>query len=64
MSMFLNPEVSFIIANRGGWGCNRMIDLLDYSAIAAHPKPIMGYSDLTGLLTAITTRTGLVTFHG
>lgn len=32
--------------------------------IARNPKVIMGYSDLTGLLNAIHTKTGLVTFHG
>jgi muramoyltetrapeptide carboxypeptidase len=32
--------------------------------IARNPKVIMGYSDLTGLLNAIHTKTGLITFHG
>lgn len=64
MSMFLDPSVSAIVANRGGFGCGRMIDLLNYTAIAQHPKPIVGYSDLTALLTAIHVKTGLVTFHG
>ena len=32
--------------------------------IAAHPKILIGCSDITSLLTAITDRTGLVTFHG
>jgi len=64
MDMFRDPSVSFIIANRGGWGCNRIIDTIDYDVIKQNPKPIMGYSDLTGLLNAIYTKTGLVTFHG
>jgi len=91
MSMFTDPNISGIIANRGGWGCNRIIDMvidlhfillvllllyytntsdslvrlqLDYEAIAANPKVIMGYSDLTGLLNAIHTQTGMITFHG
>jgi len=64
MEMFSDPSVSFIVANRGGWGCNRIIDMLDYSVIKANPKPIMGYSDLTGLMNAISTKTGMVTFHG
>lgn len=37
---------------------------LDYSVIARNPKVIMGYSDLTGLLNAIHTKTGMITFHG
>jgi len=64
MAAFQDKSVAFIIANRGGWGCNRIIDMLDYGIIKANPKPIMGYSDLTGLLNAIHMRTGLVTFHG
>jgi len=64
MEMFGRDDVKMIIANRGGWGCNRFIDLLDYQFIASHPKIIMGYSDLTGLLNAITANTGMVTMHG
>ena len=37
---------------------------LDYDLIAANPKIIMGYSDITAILNAIYLRTGLVTFHG
>jgi len=64
MSMFLDDQVQGIIANRGGWGCNRLINLLDYDAITQNPKILMGYSDLTGLLNAVHEKTGLVTFHG
>jgi len=64
MAMFSNTSITGIIANRGGWGCNRILDMLDYNIIAANPKPIMGYSDLTGLLNAIHTKTGMITFHG
>lgn len=64
MDMFLDKSISAIIANRGGYGCGRMISLLNYTAIALNPKPIIGYSDLTALLTAISLKTGLVTFHG
>jgi len=63
MEMFQNPEITLIIANRGGWGCNRIISNLDYQVIQANPKVIMGYSDLTGLLNAITATTGMITMH-
>eukprot|EP01129_Flabellula_baltica_P005635 TRINITY_DN2051_c0_g1_i1.p1 TRINITY_DN2051_c0_g1~~TRINITY_DN2051_c0_g1_i1.p1 ORF type:complete len:350 (-),score=66.67 TRINITY_DN2051_c0_g1_i1:20-1069(-) len=62
--MFSDPSISAIIANRGGWGCNRLIDLVDYDLISRNPKIIMGYSDLTSLLNAIHFQTGLITFHG
>lgn len=28
MDMFRDPEVKAIIANRGGWGCNRILDMV------------------------------------
>ena len=64
MAMVRDPEVDAVLAIRGGWGCARILPLLDYDEIAAHPKPIVGYSDITALLLAIYARTGLVTFHG
>ena len=64
MRMVRDPGVDAVLAVRGGWGCARVLPLLDYDEIAAHPKPIVGYSDITALLLAIYARTGLVTFHG
>lgn len=63
-SMYSDPEVSAILTLRGGWGCNRLLHLLDYKSIAKHPKILMGYSDITSLLLALNAKTGLVTFHG
>ncbi len=63
-AMFADDGVDAILCVRGGWGCNRILPLLDYQAIAAHPKILLGYSDITSLLTAIHAKTGLVTFHG
>ncbi len=63
-SMYADPDVDAIITLRGGWGCNRILDLIDYKTIAKHPKIIMGYSDITSLLLAFNAKTSLVTFHG
>ncbi|NJN09150.1 MAG: LD-carboxypeptidase [Richelia sp. RM1_1_1] len=63
-AMFADKSVKAIIAMRGGWGGNRILPLLNYNLIRANPKIIMGYSDITSLLLAITAQTGLVTFHG
>lgn len=62
--MFTDSEVNGIVCIRGGWGCARILPLLDYETIAAHPKPLLGYSDITALHMAIQARAGLVTFHG
>ena len=64
MNMYIDPEVGGLLALRGGWGCGRILDMLDYKAIKRSPKIIMGYSDITSLLLAIYARTGIVTFHG
>ncbi len=61
---FKDKNVKAIIAIRGGWGCGRILDKLDYKLIKQNPKILMGYSDITSLLIAITNKTGLVTFHG
>jgi len=63
-AMFADPAVDAIMAVRGGWGCNRLLHLLDYESIARHPKILIGYSDITSLLVACQAKTGLVTFHG
>ncbi|MGE0109077.1 MAG: LD-carboxypeptidase [Bdellovibrionales bacterium] len=64
MDMFLDPSIDAIMCVRGGTGALEILPLLDYKAIAAHPKPFVGYSDITCLLHAITRHTGMVTYHG
>ena len=63
-AQFADPSVAGIMAMRGGWGCARVLPLLDYDLINKNPKVLIGYSDVTSLLLAIFARTGLVTFHG
>jgi len=63
-SLFKDKTVKAIIAMRGGWGCARILDKLDYQLIKDNPKILMGYSDITSLLLAIQHNTGLVTYHG
>ena len=62
-AFFKEPSVKMIFA-RGGWGAPRVLPLLDYDMIRANPKVLLGYSDATALLSAVHTKTGLVTFHG
>lgn len=59
-----DPQVRGIFALRGGYGTMRILDAIAYDALAADPKVVLGYSDLTALLNVITQKTGLVTFHG
>ena len=63
-NMFANPEIEAIICARGGYGSNRVIELLDYDLIQKNPKIFMGYSDITNILIAISQFSTLTTFHG
>jgi muramoyltetrapeptide carboxypeptidase len=62
--LFADSSVTAILAMRGGWGCNRILPLLNYGLIRSHAKIIMGYSDITSLLLAINARSRIMTFHG
>lgn len=63
-AMFADPDVQLVMAMHGGWGCARILPLLDYDLIRKNPKILIGYSDITALLLGIYAKTGLVTMHG
>ena len=57
-----DPEVDAVFCARGGYGCLRMLDLLDWDAIAAAPPPVFaGSSDVTAIHHAVNTRLGVAT---
>ena len=62
--MFGSSDIDAIFCARGGYGANRVLPLLDYNLIKENPKIFIGYSDITALLTSITQKTSIVTFHG
>ena len=64
MSMFLDPGIDAIQCLRGGYGSAQIIPYLDFQLIAAHPKPFIGFSDITALHTALLCFTGMATFYG
>lgn len=61
---FGEDEVKAVLAVRGGWGCARILPLIDFKTIEKNPKILIGYSDVTALLLAVFAKTGIVTFHG
>lgn len=61
---FADPDVRAVWCVRGGWGSPRLLDRLNFDLLAAHPKILIGFSDLTGLHVPINQRLGLITFHG
>ncbi len=62
--MFDDEKIDAVFCARGGAGAILLLDKLDYGLMARNPKPLVGFSDITALLNAITQRTGLVTFYG
>jgi len=48
-----NPNIKAIWCARGGYGTLRIIDNLDFEGFKAHPKWIIGYSDVTVLHNAL-----------
>ena len=58
-----DPEVRAVFCARGGYGTVRIIDRLDFSAFARHPKWIVGFSDITVLHCHIHRHLGIETLH-
>lgn len=63
MQAFERPGVKAIMCSRGGYGSARLLPLLDAKVIAANPKWLIGYSDISALH-AFMTRTGVASIHG
>lgn len=58
-----DSSVRAIICARGGYGTVRLLDQLDFSSFAKHPKWIAGYSDVTALHNHIHRHFGICTLH-
>lgn len=57
-------SVDALMFARGGYGAMRILDGVDWGALRDHPRPVIGYSDLTALHQAIAREAGLISFHG
>jgi len=64
MNLFTDESVKAILCARGGFGSMKLLPLLDFEAIRANAKILMGFSDITALLVAIFDSCRIVTFHG
>ena len=58
-----DPEVRAIFALTGGRLALSYLDLIDFEAVRADPKPLLGFSDISTLHLAMHARTGLVSLH-
>ena len=61
---FRTGSIDAIWCLRGGYGVTRILDRVDMEAFAEHPRPVIGFSDVTALLLGLYQRTGVITFHG
>ena len=63
-AMFMDDSVKAVLCTRGGYGTARILGRLDYEMISAHPKPLIGYSDITALHIVLNEKCGIPTIHG
>ena len=61
--MLNDPELSAILCARGGYGAVHIIDQLDLSPLARHPKWIIGFSDITVILCHIHMNGNIASIH-
>jgi muramoyltetrapeptide carboxypeptidase len=61
---FSDKKVKAIFTTIGGYNVNQLLKGIDYNLIAANPKILCGYSDITALQNTIYAKTGLVTYSG
>jgi muramoyltetrapeptide carboxypeptidase len=64
MRMASDPRVDLAIAVRGGYGWSRLLDRIDFDAIAASKTRWLGHSDFTAFQLAAWTHAGIVSFSG
>lgn len=58
-----DPSIKAIVAGRGGYGTIRIVDELDFSAFAAQPKWLVGFSDITVLLSHVFAKYQIQSLH-
>jgi muramoyltetrapeptide carboxypeptidase len=63
-AMFADPEVDLVHPFQGGYTAAQMLPHLDYDLIAANPKALVGFSDITALQFALWRGARLATVHG
>lgn len=63
-SLFADDTVSAIFCARGGFGSLKILPLIDYELIRKNPKILVGFSDISAVLSTVYKKCGLVAFHG
>ena len=63
-ALFSDETIRAVICARGGYGTLRILSGLDFDLIRSNPKILVGFSDVSSLLSTVFIQSGLVTFHG
>lgn len=58
-----DPGVKAVFTSRGGAGSARIVQGMDFAAVRANPKPLVGFSDITVLQLALWSRCHVTTIH-
>lgn len=64
MELFSNSKIRAILFARGGYGSQRIIPLLNSQILTKYKKPIVGFSDVTALLTYLRQNFSIPTYYG
>lgn len=60
----LDVGVKAVFIARGGYGLLRIIDRIDFEALRMNPKPFIGFSDSTALISYISSALNVFSLHG
>lgn len=63
-SLLADDTVDALMALRGGYGCLRIADQIDFKLIADKKKLIIGFSDICVLLNAVNSFSDMISVHG
>jgi muramoyltetrapeptide carboxypeptidase len=64
LTAWQDPGIAAVVAARGGYGSVELLPFLPVAALRHSPKLLVGYSDITALLSFLTTRCGVAALHG
>lgn len=62
--LWQRKDIKAIWAAGGGNRCTHLLETINFARLDSSPKILIGFSDVTSLLNAITAHTNITTFHG
>lgn len=63
-NLFEDDAIGAIIAARGAYGALELLPHLNFGRISKNPKPLVGFSDTTGILVPLRAQAGVPAIHG